>query len=166
MLTLNNQEFGTELILNVVDYQFPNNTNDNWHDDNWCMISAKVTQKENTFETVDASLLTNEIQQLLEWFQCLSARKLPQYATLDFTEPCLSFEFIACKKDWVRISIKLDYEMKPNFLLEQFFSFDDENSIDDCDFEMIFDLTQNDFSAVIANLQETVKKFPTRHKFS
>ncbi len=165
MLTLKNKEFGTELILKVVDYQFPNNTNNNWHDDNWCMISAKVTQRENLFEVTDPALETIDLQQLLKWFQCLSNRILPQYATLDFIEPCLSFEFIKSEKDWVRISIKLDYEMKPNFLLEQFLSLDDEDTIDNCDFEMIFDLTQDDFSAVIASLQETIKNFPIRNNF-
>ncbi len=129
------------------------------------MISAKVKQRENLFEVTDPALETTDLQQLLEWFQCLSNRILPQYATLYFTEPCLSFEFIKSEEDWVRISIKLDYEMKPNFLLEQLFHFDDEDSIDDYDFEMIFDLTQDDFSAVIASLQETIKKFPIRENF-
>ncbi len=160
MLTLKNKEFGTELILKVVDYQFPNYPNDDW-----CMISAKVTQGKNLFEVTDPALETTDLQQLLKWFQCLSARKLPQYATLCFTEPCLTFEFIRSEKDWVRISIKLDYEMKPNFLLEQLFNFDDEDTIDDYDFEMIFDLTQDDFSAVIASLQETIKEFPIRDRF-
>jgi hypothetical protein len=89
------------------------------------------------------------------WFKCLAERKLPRYAQLSFTEPCLEFEFLTCRDHSVRISINLSHEMKPNFDLNQI-------GFPPSDWRLVFDLGANEFSKVISDLEAVLLKYPVR----
>lgn len=150
MFKLRNTDNNIELELSVTGYQFPDNTNDNW-----CLVSSLVKQGENQYTVIDPALETTELQRMLEWFKKLSDYQLPNFGTLSFTEPCLEFEFLACDIDSVKISIKLDHEMKPDFELNQFgMAFDD--------WSVVFDLRADDFLLIIEGIETVLKQYPIR----
>ncbi|MCB1777644.1 MAG: hypothetical protein KDI50_09425, partial [Candidatus Competibacteraceae bacterium] len=133
MFKLSNVENKIELSLSIEGYQFPETQNDDW-----CLVKVVVKQGKDFFETIDPALETTELLVILEWFKCLAEPKLPRYARLCFTEPCLEFAFLARKDDSVRIAIRLSHEMKPSFDLKQFGQLFSE-------WEVIFELKKNEF---------------------
>ncbi len=94
MIELNNIENNVRLKCDIVGYEFPDNL-----EDNWCILRVEVKQENQTFVRVDPALETTELVELYEWFESISKNRLPQYAQLTFTEPCISIEFLACKND-------------------------------------------------------------------
>ncbi|MFC6633704.1 hypothetical protein [Microbulbifer taiwanensis] len=150
MFKLSNVENKVELELSVEGYQFPESPKDDW-----CIIKVIVKQDEDTFEAEDPALETTELLSILEWFRCLSERRLPRYARLCFTEPCLEFEFLACTDSSVRISIHLSYELKPNFDLKQFGQRPSEWGV-------VFELDESEFNKVISGVESALVKCPVR----
>jgi hypothetical protein len=147
-----NIENTVKLECSLVGYEFPENS-----EDNWLLVRVKVTQGKNIFERVDAALETMDLVRLLQWFTCLSENRLPRYAHVNFTEPCMSLAFLACQENRVRISIELSHELKPNFALEQFRAKHTEWNI-------VFDLTSHDFEAIIEGIQSAMHHYPIRGK--
>lgn len=150
MFKLINVENKIELALSVEGYQFPDTPKDDW-----CFIKVIVKQGDDSFEAIDPALETTELLNILEWFRCLAARKLPRYARLSFTEPCWEFEFLACKDSSVRISISLSHELKPNFDLKQF-------GLSPSKWKIVFDLGANEFEKVISGIEATALQYPVR----
>lgn len=150
MIQLTNIDNKVNFECKVTGYQFPEIA-----DDNWCFLNVIVTQGQNKFETSDPALEVNELKDIHEWFSSLSERQLPKYAGLTFTEPCISFEFLSCKNDIVRISITLSHELMPNFKLEQFKS-------EQPDWCLVFDLNMSDFKAILNGLETTMNRYPIR----
>lgn len=159
MLELTNTEKRIAFVLSIDGYEFPNDPKDNW-----CLVSARLTQDENQFTVTDPALEAPELQSILEWFECLSERKLPSFASLSFTEPCLEFEFLACNAESVRISVNLSYEMTPTFIPLQFGEeldeLDEFDSLEGCD--VIFDLTPHDFESITKTIKAAMKQYPVR----
>jgi len=150
MFNLLNVENKVELELSVENYQFPDSPKDDW-----CFVKTVVKQGDDTFEVIDPALETTELLSMLEWFRCLAGRKLPRYARLSFTEPCLEFEFLACRGDSVRIAINLSHEMKPNFDLKQF-------GLPPSEWKVVFELEKNDFDKVIPGIEAAIMRCPVR----
>jgi len=150
MLTLLNVENRVKLECHIVGYQFPENA----HDD-WLLLKIKVTQGDLVFERVDAALETIELVELRQWFMSLSNNRLPRYAELHFTEPCVSLAFLACTKNYVRISITLSHELKPDFKLEQF-------NTTYKDWNIVFELTDRNFKDAIHGIETAIQQYPIR----
>lgn len=150
MLELINVEKQVQLRLNAIGYQFPEDV----HDD-WCLIELQIQQGDRVFKKTDPALEAAELVRLLSWIECLAENRLPRFSELAFTEPCISFSFLACHEGIVRISIELDYELKPDFELEQF---GDSHS----EWGIIFELTPSDFDKTICGLTEAIKRYPIR----
>ena len=150
MFKLSNVENKVGLELSVEGYQFPESPKDDW-----CFVKVIVRQGKDTFETVDPALEATELHGILEWFRCLSERKLPRYARLCFTEPCLEFEFLACTNSSVRISIHLSHELKPNFDLKQF-------GLPPSEWSVVFELRENEFNKVISGIEKALLRCPAR----
>lgn len=150
LFKLKNTENDIELELSVVGYQFPDD-----HRDNWCLVSATVKQNGNKFTVTDPALETGSLKRILEWFNHLNERILPRCALLSFTEPCLEFEFLASDAESVRVSVNLGAEMKPGFELIQF-----ENPSED--WNIIFDLTPEDFESISEGIKLAMKQYPAR----
>jgi len=152
MLELKNMEGHVSIKCEIVSYEFPENPADDW-----CLLRVKIKQGENAFEKVDPALEARDVAQLYNWFKSLSENRLPRFAHLEFTEPCISFEFLACKNERVRFSINLSHELKPNFELEQFNS----SNTDWC---IVFELNTDGFSEVLKGIERTINKYPSRVK--
>jgi hypothetical protein len=102
------------LICRVVGYQFPDD-----QDDNWCLVRVEVDRDGKTFEKVDPALETPDLIVIQDWFRALANDQLPRYAHLTFTEPCLSFEFIAKTDAGIRLAVQLSHELRSGFPLKQ-----------------------------------------------
>lgn len=152
MFTLVNAENKVTLGCEIVGYVFPENDQDEW-----LLLRVKVVQGDKIFERIDAALETTELVDLCQWFTSLSEHRLPRYAQLDFTEPCIRLSFLACKDNRVRISIALSHELKPDFELEQFKEIHRE-------WDVIFELTGNDFEHIIHGIKAAIQHYPMRGK--
>jgi len=152
MLELKNIENHVRLRCEVVGYQFPNSP-----EDDWCLLKVEIKQGNQLFEKVDQALEATELVEIYEWFKCLSENRLPQYAHLTFTEPCISFEFLSCKNEQVRISVELSHELKPDFELEQFQS---KHS----DWVIVFELNGKDFEKTIGGIEASINQYPISGK--
>ena len=144
MINLYNTESNTSFKCYIVDYENPK--------ENWCLLKIRVEQDGKVFEAIDPAIETTELPNLLNWFRCLSERKLPEYARLTFTEPCIGFEFLNNKNGTVRISIVLSHELRPKLM-------NDEE-----DYKIIFDLDDKDFENILYGITNTIAKFPIRNK--
>jgi len=152
MFNLKNTENDIELDLRIVGYQFPDAL-----EDNWCLLKAAVRQGEKFIDISDPALEADDIVSILSWFVRLSEHKLPRFGLLSFIEPCIEFEFLACDKYSVRISVNLNNEMKPNFELSQF-------GITSNNWNIVFDLNEDDFKSIIAGIEEAMQQYPVRVK--
>jgi hypothetical protein len=150
MMQFRNVEGNVLLVLDVVEYQFPAHLKDDWLN-----LRAAVTQGDRVFERVDPAIEAPDLSHLREWFTALSQRKLPGYAQLNFIEPCLSFEFLACTPEAVRISIELKLELRPDFLLVQFGRRYRRWNI-------VAELNDRDFDGIIEGIARTQAHFPVR----
>ena len=150
LIELSNVEKRVHLKCQVIGYQFP----ERWRDD-WCLLEVNVTQGEYNFKRVDPALETTELVRLHQWFKCLSERRLPKFANLSFTEPCISFQFLGCTDEDVRISIQLGYELKSNFEIEQL-------GINNDNWKIVFTLNDRDFEGVLDGISQTLIAYPIR----
>lgn len=150
MIEFINVDKNVKVKCDIVGYQFPDNFKDNW-----CLLRVEIKQGDQVFEKVDPALEANELIELCEWFKCLSNNRLPRYAKLTFAEPCLSFEFLACSNNHVRISVELSHELKPEFELEQF-------NTKHSEWIIVCELDSKDFEKVIKCIEATIDLYPIR----
>lgn len=146
MITFENKNEGVSLSLNVEGYQFPESNDD------WCNVKLHLNTPAGEFLKVDPALESEELQDLLKWFEDLQFRQLPKFAHLCFTEPVISFEFLAIKADTVRVAIHLSHEFKPSCIVG--------GQIESKDY--LFDLSKEDLIQITTNLRQILKKYPSR----
>lgn len=150
MFKLKNVEGNIDFSLEVIGYQFPDSKKDDW-----CFLKVKIDQGDNRCELVDPALETTELVQLLRWFSSLAEGRLPRYSCLTFTEPCLSFDFLAFNDGVVRISINLSHELKPPFKIKQFRAMSE-------DWNVVIELRANDFANIRGGIKSALEKYPVR----
>lgn len=152
MLKLKNVEGRIELELSVAGYDPPQSSTTNW-----CNLKVLVTQDEDVFEETFPAIETTDITKLSTWFQRLAERQLPRFARLSFTEPCIQLAFLAYKEPTVRISVRLSHELKPSFKIKQF-----RSPFDNPEWEIVFELNDEDFRTIICNLEQIETIYPVR----
>lgn len=150
LFELFNVEKKIGLRLALVGYQFPASQYDDW-----LVVSLDVTQGASRYSRTDPSLEAQELLQILAWFKALQARELPGYASLSFTEPNLTFHFLAATGESVRISIELNLELKPDFNMRQL-------GADDSTWNIVFELRPEDFANICGALETAIRTFPVR----
>lgn len=146
MIPFENKSEGIFLSLSVEGYQFPE------CNDDWCNIKLHLNTPAGEFLKVDPALESEELQELLNWFDDLQFRRLPKFAHLCFTEPVISFEFLAVKADTVRVAIHLSHEFKPSFLAG--------SQIEPKDY--LFDLSKENLIQITTNLRQAIENYPSR----
>ena len=150
MMKLKNVEGKIDLYLDVVGYQFPDNDRDDW-----CLLEVVIDQEGKCCRLVDSAIDATELVELLCWFSNLSEGRLPSCAHLMFTEPCISFEFLAFKNGLVRIAVRLSHELRPDFEMQQF----GEASNDWC---VVIDLDGASLKKISNDIKSSVERFPIR----
>jgi len=102
-----------EIDFKVTNYQFPNITDDEW-DRNWLNIYIKVISKFGNWQTIDPSLTTWEVQQIVEWLDDLANDVTPEWLDQEFTEPNLTLKLLNKVTDPIKIiRMSFDHESKP-----------------------------------------------------
>jgi hypothetical protein len=150
MIELGNVENHVSFRCEVVGYEFPDSL-----EDNWCLLKVTVKQDARCFEAIDPALETYDLIAIQNWFKSLSEGKLPRYAHLAFTEPCISFEFLACKDSRVRLGINLHNELTPDFKLKQF-------NARHSNWAIVFELDNDDFKKTLDGIRTAIDTYPVR----
>lgn len=145
-----NVEGNAHLTLRVAGYQFPDSP-----EEDWLLIDLAVYHAGQCFEHIDPAMEVNELLDLRNWFHDLQHRRLPKYATVYFTEPCLTFCFLRSSPEHVRVGIELDAELKPPFPLHQF-------GFESPAWRIVFDLSNEQLRTVVAVLDQSLSQYPAR----
>ncbi|MFL5742796.1 MAG: hypothetical protein ACJ75B_21435 [Flavisolibacter sp.] len=103
---------GQEMELKILGYQFPAHLENEW-DANWLRIYLKVRSNVGHWQTVDPSLTTGEVKELIAWFSDLSQGKEVQFSEMRFIEPNLLFQHLDKNKDGKTIQIRFNSESRP-----------------------------------------------------
>jgi hypothetical protein len=136
--------------LKITNYQFPNINDGDW-DGNWLNIYLNVKSKVGHWRTVDASLTTWEVQELVNWFDTLSKNVIPKYVEMCFTEPNLSFELQSSSvSDNKAIRIKFNLESRP------------QSATDDKEYFVDLMANNDELKRLALDLQSELDKYPER----
>ena len=136
--------------LKITNYQFPDNQEGDW-DGNWLNIYLKVDSKVGKWQTIDPSLTTWEVQEIIDWFDQLSTDKEPEYRLMTFTEPNLSFELLNEPTDKNKlIRIKLDLECRP------------KTATDDKEYFVDISADKDELITIKKGLKDELNKYPER----
>ncbi|MDL2309401.1 hypothetical protein LJC53_07455 [Bacteroidales bacterium OttesenSCG-928-C03] len=141
---------GQKVELKIVNYEFPDKNNDEW-DDNWLNIYLNVTSEVGNWQTVDPSLTTCEVGELINWFETFLQREKPVLRELSFMEPNLSFELLDCKSDGLTMfRIKFDLESRP------------KSATDDREYFVDCLVDDQELKQIVENLKTELEKFLER----
>ena len=136
--------------LKITNYQYPTSLDRDW-DGNWLNIYLKVESKVGNWQTVDPSLTTWEIQEIIEWFNDLANNSKPKWTDMEFTEPNLSLylknNFNDLKK---RIRIKFDLECRP------------KSATEDKEYFVDFEVDNIELKRLADELTSELKRYPIR----
>jgi hypothetical protein len=136
--------------LTITNYQFPDNQEGDW-DGNWLILYLNVDSKVGKWQTTDPCLATWEMQDIIDWFDELSADKKPAFRLLTFTEPNLSFELLNEPADDTKmIRIKFDLECRPDF------------ATDDKEYFVDISADKDELIAIKQGLEAELGNFPER----
>lgn len=138
-----------QFIFKIADYQFPGNRN-NEFDANWLMVTIEVTTPEWHWEKTDPSMLTWEVQSLIDWLEAVVVNQ-EEWNCINFTEPNLSFCIRGKGPQKVILGVHLALESRPPFLLGGV-DLEDEIIEIECDRE--------ELRAWITYLREELDKYP------
>jgi hypothetical protein len=140
---------GQQVELRILGYQFPTETIDQW-DKNWLRIYLNVKTKVGHWQTVDPSLTTWEIQELIGWFNNLSQGKEVEYTEMIFVEPNLSFELLKKSENFSTIQLRFNAESKP------------QSADEDKEYSVNFQFSNEELETIASDLNNELSKFPVR----
>jgi|JFJP01.2.fsa_nt_gi hypothetical protein len=136
--------------LKITNYQYPDINEGNW-DGNWLNIYLSVKCKVGHWQTVDPSLTTWEVQELINWFDALSKNSRCKYTDMHFTEPNLSFELLNdYKADLKTFRIKFNLEFRP------------QSASDDKEYFVDIVAANNELKRISMALKNELDKYPER----
>lgn len=143
-----------QVEIRVEGYEFPDINSS--YDDNWLSIFIDVQTKNHKWQSTFPSLLTWEIEGLVEWFETLAENKKPKWYKLNyFTEPNLSFEILNDYTDSLKkFRIIFDLEFRP------------PNSDDDTNYFIEFWASNEELKKIAKNFETELKKYPQRKALS
>lgn len=106
---MNFQNEKISLHLEVVNYQYADAKDE--CDRNWLRVTAKLSEENKVFETMDPFLQTYDLQYMIKWFESLPN---PTYNELDFIEPNLAFEFMGEKQASLTLLFAYRWNLTPH----------------------------------------------------
>jgi len=134
----------------ITNYQFPDNQEGDC-DSNWLNIYLKVDSKFGKWQTIDPSLTTWEVQEIIDWFDQLSSDKQPEYRLMTFIEPNLSFELLNEPTENNKlIRMKFDLECRP------------KSATDDKEYFVDISADRDELIAIKKELKDELNKYPER----
>ncbi len=135
--------------LRITNYQYPDINFGDW-DGNWLLIYLNVKSNVGHWQTIDPSLTTWEVKELIDWFADLSNNKRIKNKRLDFTEPNLSFEHIGSMKNKCLVRLRFELESRP------------QSAIDDKEYFVDFEFSSREIKQVVIDLTNELNNFPER----
>ncbi len=145
-----NCEDNESVELKIHNYQFPN-TLDKDYDGNWLHIYLKVESKVGHWQTIDPSLLTWDIIELITWFRDIANDIKPEHTEQEFIEPNISFYLLNNYSEIEKkFKIKFDLESRP------------KSAIDDFEYSVIFKADKDELNRIASDLENELKNFPVR----
>jgi hypothetical protein len=136
--------------LQITNYQFPHQSVSNDYDRNWLIIYIDVKSKLGNWRTSDASLLTWEVEELINWLSDISNNNEVKWNPLEFIEPNLSFEIEKNEDSSKRLQIRFQLESRP------------KTASDDIDYFVDCVLTNEEIKQIAQGLQIELEKYPQR----
>ena len=143
---------GDEFRLQVVGYEFPEITEDEW-DSEWLIVAGEVSCARGRWSFRDPCLLTFELEALATWLADL--RVGGARPELDFIEPNLRFKYLE-RFERGAVSVAFSEEASPPWAK------DDERYGDG--YALTFPLSLNDLAVASAALQGMLLTWPTRSR--
>ena len=153
-----NPHHDLQFQISVKDYEFPEVTTG--HDANWLITRIQVQHRHQDFSAEFPALLTGDLRFIVDWFKAVSAKQIPRFTTLCFTEPNLEFELYANTGDAIRFGIKLSHEFKPPLRIPELTL--DEAFNEDDDFVMVFEYPFEDMRSFACRFQSLYDAWPQR----
>jgi len=133
----------------ITKYQFPEITNCEY-DSNWLLIYLNVKSDCGNWETVDPSLLTRDVKNIIEWFEKLSSDIQTDTDSLVFLEPNLEFELKRKNIETKQIRITFDLESRP------------PNAKDDEEFYVDCEFNNAELKQISIELTKELEEYPER----
>lgn len=135
--------------LKIIGYEF---LNSNVPEDlNWLNIEISVKDSFYDWKSKGAFLETNELVDLLNWFDNVFSSNFENDNRIDFLENELSFEFYNKER---YISVNLDFNFHPKKEKYQYGK--------DKEYKILFDLESLNGNDINSNLNSLILKFPNR----
>lgn len=136
--------------IKITNYQYPASLDRDW-DGNWLNIYLKVESKVGNWQTIDPSLTTWEIQELIDWFIDLANNSKPKWTDMEFTEPNLSLYLKNDFNDFNKhIRIKFDLESRP------------KSATEDKEYFVDFEADNSELKRLANDLTSELKRYPIR----
>ena len=134
----------------VVNYQFPT-SRDKDYDGNWLTIYLNVKSQFGNWHVIDPSLLTWEIEELIDWLMTLSRNENPEYLHQEFIEPNLSFQLLSDSNNAIKeIRIHFQLECVP------------KHADGDKEYFVIFEANNEELKRIAEDLEKELEKYPVR----
>jgi hypothetical protein len=142
---------GSELVLTVLDYEYPDNTTEIYGAD-WLFIRLAGQKNGERWERVHPSMLTWDIVQFIDWLDAVRLGLPTRLQQFEFSEPWLVFERRAGDQPVLRAYI--EGKLRPHWMPYKG-AYQEDYWID-------FPLAELDLARAIASLREELAKFPCR----
>jgi hypothetical protein len=138
-----------QVNLQISGYQYPK-IDDKDYDGNWLNVYIEINSRIGKWRTIDPSLLTWELEELIEAFGKYSREEFKNIETISFIEPNLEFTFGPTENGKIHLKMIFSLESKPKS-----WSGDEECSLEG-------DLTPQALSEIRAELEGELSKYPKR----
>lgn len=143
---------GSLFEMRVVGYQFLELHNE-WHDANWLRIWIHVIHPKGEWSSIDASLLTKEVEDLANWFDAI-ANGHKVKAVQDFTEPHLYFRLINIEVKQPLLRIYFESASRPRWAWSEI--------VPAKDLFIEFPLSELNLVQAAEELRQEYKQYPER----
>lgn len=148
----------TRLTIQIIGYQYPElQIDEDTHDldANWYNLRIDIKQAEKRHAETVPAILTEELINLIGWFDMLARNLLQDGSTLEFYEPWIALKYISRMDQYALIGITLNNEIKPD--LPQ-----DEPRESTDDWTIILKLSMPEIREILDNLDQVLVRFPCR----
>jgi len=135
--------------LKIINYQFPEITNCKY-DSNWLLVDLKVNSGCGNWQTLDPSLLVQDIKNIIQWFEKLLNNIDINGDSLAFIEPNLEFKLIKQESFLKTVRLIFNSEFAP------------QQTNDEMEYYVDCQLNPAELKKIIEELKNELQAFPER----
>jgi len=135
--------------LKIINYQFPEITNCKY-DSNWLLVDLKVNSGCGNWQTLDPSLLVQDIKNIIQWLENLLNNIDINGDSLAFIEPNLEFKLIKQESFLKTVRLIFNSEFAP------------QQTNDEMEYYVDCQLNPAELKKIIEELKNELQAFPER----